>query len=144
MQAFDGFVRLGLVQRAPPGAGRGDERRLAPAGEDAVVCVQRPVHLRLGGALERLDEALAEVVAEEGVQQRVQHAVGVAHDRDHLVQLYAPARHDAVVGEREHDLEDPIWQPADDVDNDDGENHLGDAPVRASLLLGAARRAGRL
>ena len=109
-----------------------------------MIGVQRAVHLRVRGALERLDEALAEVVAEEGVQQRVEHAVGVAHHRDHLEQLDAPPRHGARVGEGERHLEDPVRQPADDVDGDDREHHLGDAPVRPSLLLRASRRPGGL
>ena len=56
----------------------------------------------------------------------------------------APPRHVTRVGEGQRHLEDPIWQPADDVDGNHREHHLGDAPVRPPLLLRASRRAGGL
>ena len=145
VDALDGFVRVLLLQRAPSGVGRySDERRLPAALKDAVIGVKRAVHLGFRRALERLDEALAEVVAQESVQQWIQHAVGVAHDGDHLEQLDAPAGHVARVGERQRHLEDPVGQPADDVHGDDRQHHLGDTTVRAPLHFGAARRTGRL
>ena len=36
----------------------------------------------------------------------------------------------------EGDLCDPVWEPADDVDGDDGEDQLGHLPVAFPLALG--------
>ena len=35
----------------------------------------------------------------------------------------------------EGDLCDPVWEPADDVDGDDGEDQLGHLPVAFPLAL---------
>ena len=78
----------------------------APAGE-------------VGHAAEGADEALAERLVREGVEQRVDHAVGVAEHGEHLEQVHLPARD---VDSRRHDqvdLEGPVGQPAHDVDCDD-------------------------
>ena len=70
-------------------------------------------------AAEGADEALAERLVGEGVQQRVHHAVGVAEHGEHLEQVHLPAGDADGRRDDQVDLEGPVGEPADDVDGDD-------------------------
>lgn len=79
---------------------------------------QHAVDLEGTGALKGLDEGLAEVFAEESVEDWIQRAVGIAEDGDDLEDEPRPVRY--VAEEENCRLKDPVWQPANDVDGDDG------------------------
>jgi len=106
--------------------------------------MQRGVHVLAGGAGARLQEALLEVVAQEGVEDRIHRAVAVAEeagqqeagDGDVALALFRwriDQRH----------LGDPVGQPAEHVHGDHCEHQLGHLAMRALLLLGLVLRAYR-
>lgn len=104
--------------------------------EDAVLHVEGGVDVLPCGARARLDEALLEVVREEGVEDRVHGGVGVGE-----------AGGEEVDGDDDGGLADvggcadeghlgyPVGEPAEDIDGDDGEDQLRYLSVRASLLF---------
>ena len=63
--------------------------------------------------MECTDEALAEVIISECIQDGVDHAVSVAHERDDSVQVYHPGgEFRPVIGsESDEELEGPVGQP---------------------------------
>jgi len=73
--------------------------------------LENPLHVVSRSAAERARERATEIVAEERVEDWVDHAVGVAQNRDELVEGLQPLRHDVRV-QRDH-LEQPVRQPTD-------------------------------
>ena len=70
--------------------------------------VARPSAGEVRHATEGADEALPERLVREGVQQRVDHAVGVTEECEHLEHVHVPAG-DAYAARRDQvDLEGPV------------------------------------
>jgi len=63
----------------------------------------------------------------------VDHAVGVAEDRDELVEGFQPLWHGHAVHVQHDHLEQPVRQPRDDIDGDHRQYHPCHLPSR--LLL---------
>ena len=108
-----------------------------------VSVVARPPAGEVGHAAEGADEALAERLVGEGVEQRVDHAVGVAEERKHLEHVHVPAGDSHAARRDQVDLEGPVRQPAHDVDGDDERHEAGHLLLLAlvRVVASGARRA---
>jgi len=108
---------------------------LVPAREHTILEVQRGIDVPAGGARARLQEALLEVVREEGVEDGVHRRVGVAEaagqqeNGDGDLGLALVRRR-----EDERHLRDPVGQPAEHVDRDHGQHQFGHLAMRLFLL----------
>lgn len=92
--------------------------------EHAVLEVEGGVGVVLRGARARFQEALLEVVAEEGVEDRVHGGVRVREAAGYQVD-----GHDepggVLLGGQLRELGNPVGEPAADVDGDDGQHQVG-------------------
>ena len=110
----------------------------AVLGVDTVLVAQRLVDLAGRSALEGLHEALAEVVAEEGVEQRVEHAVGEGEHGEDVEEDDAAQVQPLALLHVEGDvhLETPVGQPARHVHRDHRQHQPRHPPVGLLLLAG--------
>ena len=90
-----------------------------------------PIHAGAQGLL----EALTEVLGHEGVDDGVDAAVEVSHEREGLTHVFEIAEVEAVQYVKgNQDVISEVWSPADDEENDNRHQHLDHLKNKAFLM----------